>query len=165
MKSFKAAGSVNFAVVAANASVSGQSNAIDVDSIGLPATVKLALQEVKAAATGGLDVRNYADFNSKVVAADKLAITDGPKGTVGLLGKVVPYNVMTVAAARVYAMVWIRDTGQSCDATISKYPNITTSIETAIRDTYNSVTGGCGTNPDGIVKAKAFLQALKIKAK
>jgi hypothetical protein len=164
MKSFKAAGSVNFAVVAANASVSGESNAIEVDSLGLPASVKLALEDVKTTASGGLDVKNYTDFNNKVVIADKAAITDGPKGTVFLIGKVFPDNAMTVAVARVFAMVSIRDTGEGCETAISKYPNITPEIETTIRDTYNSVTGGCGTNEDGINKAKAFLQPLKIKA-
>jgi len=164
LKQLQVDGQVNFAVVAANATMTGKSNFVEVDSFGVPAEVQQELLKVKTVvSSGGLNVENFSRFSDQLNKTEALALT-APNGSVERIAILDTLNESEFrrGIAATFALYYISQ-GKGCEVAIKDFKAKTPESKSGIQDTYDLVTNGCVVSPSGRGKAGELLDKVSVK--
>ena len=147
---------VSLAIVAAQATIKGASNRVELEAIGIPDTaVQVKLQDAKNTLGGrSLIVENFGDFDKKRGEAESLAVSSSQVGStrLGILGEPVSLQTVQSSLAQIFALQSMAQ-GRDCQRTITDFKVRTTETEGVIRSVFDQVAGGC--SPDAVAKEKA----------
>jgi hypothetical protein len=166
LSNYKVEGELSLAVVAAQATIKGASNRVELEAIGIPdVEVQEKLQEAKNSLGGlSLKVENYQEFDKKRGEAELAAVKSKEAGSelVGVVGELLDETALKVIIARALAIQYIA-WKYDCDDAVKRYGTPRPEEAAAIRETYNRVAGGCKPSGEAAERAKRILGNVSIK--
>ncbi len=163
-----AAGKVNFAVVAASATLKSVAVQVQITQEGFAATDRQAIEEASAAAmaatTGGLNVTTFVKFSEQVEKAITAAIKANVTSPLQLIA-IKPHdtNQLLESVAKIVALAYIAR-GRGCLEAIGALRVKNDATERAIRATYDALSSKPCDASDKMVQlaAQRLIEGVKI---
>lgn len=156
LSNYKIEGEASLAIVAAQATIKGASNRVELEAIGIPdEDVQLKLQEAKNTLGGpSLKVENFQDFDKKRGEAETAAVRSRRASSelIGIEGEALDEPAIAVLLARAFALQQISYL-YDCQRAIRDHGNSSPAIANAIQQTYEQIAGKC--QPDAVAQARA----------
>ncbi len=156
LSNYAVSGDVSLAIVAAQATIKGASNRVELEAVGVPdIEVQKKLQEAKQTLGGrSLIVENFADFDKKRGEAENMAVASDKVGStrIAILGEPVSVQSIQGSLARIFALQNMTQS-RDCQQAVADFKLKTTDTEAVLRSTYDQIAGGCSV--DGVAKERA----------
>jgi hypothetical protein len=156
----------SFAVVAAEATIKGATNKVELKAIGIPDNeVEVKLQEAKNSLGGqSLKVENFGDFNKKLVEAESVAVKSSKAAAtlLGVSGERIDSLSISSSLARMYALSMIAE-DKNCTYALKKFQGTDPNGSSLIQATYDKFAGGCDVASSVSAKARELLGAYRLK--
>lgn len=163
-----AAGKVNFAVVAASATLKSIAVQVQINQEGFVASDRAAIEQASAdamaATTGGLNVTTFVKFSEQVEKAIGAAMKANATTPLQLIAiKLRDTNQFLESVARTVALAHIAR-GHSCLEAIAALPVKNNDTEKAIRDTYDALSSKPCDASDKMVQlaAQRLIEGVKV---
>jgi hypothetical protein len=161
-----ASGSVNFAIVAASATLKNVAVQVSIISQGFTdqTNIDQKSQAAMADTASGLDVTSFGKFSQDVESAIAIAVASQVKAPLELIGIIThDTGALLDAVATAFALAYIAK-GRGCLDPIKDFPVHTNEIEQVIRSTYDALSNTPCDASDQLtqIAAQRLLNGIKI---